>query len=150
MNLSSNKSPFNQYYTKSVPNPDILIILLPKNDKIVVLANILFLTIFPINVNQLHSNGGADFRPRIFFKPDCHYMFKSQFCNLHEVSYKIWKYNQFQRGPFFALNAHSPLILDWNLFSGNKVWSESYNEVWYLADMEVLGILNWQCFLTKM
>ena len=89
MNLSSNKSPFNQYYPKSVPNPDILIILLPKNDKIVVLANILFLTIFPINVNQLHSNGGADFRPRIFFKPDCHYMFKSQFCNLHEVSYKI-------------------------------------------------------------
>ena len=48
LNLSPNKSPFNQYYPKSVPNPDILIILLPKNDKIVVLAKILFLTIFPI------------------------------------------------------------------------------------------------------
>ena len=48
LNLSPNKSQFNQYYPKSVPNPDILIILLPQNDKIVVLAKILFLTIFPI------------------------------------------------------------------------------------------------------
>ena len=46
--LSPNKSPFNQYYPKSVANPGILIILLPKNDKIVVLAEILFLTIFPV------------------------------------------------------------------------------------------------------
>ena len=30
--MSPNKSPFNQYYPKSVPNPDILIILQPKND----------------------------------------------------------------------------------------------------------------------
>ena len=47
LNLSHNKSPINQYYPKSVPNPDILFILLPKNDKIVVLVKILFLTIFP-------------------------------------------------------------------------------------------------------
>ena len=54
--MSPNKSPFNQYYLKSVPNPDILIILLSKNDKIVVLAKILYLIIFPYlsNVNQLH------------------------------------------------------------------------------------------------
>ena len=56
LNLSPNKSPFNQYYPKSVPNPDILIILLPKNDKIVVLAEILFFDYFSYlsNVNQLH------------------------------------------------------------------------------------------------
>ena len=48
LNLNPNKSTFNQYYSKSVPNPDIVIILLPKNEKIVVLAKILFLTIFPI------------------------------------------------------------------------------------------------------
>ena len=38
LNLRPDKSQSNQYYPKSVPNPDILIILLPKNDKIVVLA----------------------------------------------------------------------------------------------------------------
>ena len=48
LNLSPNKSPFKEYYPKSVLNPDILIILLPKNDKIGVLAKIVFLTIFPI------------------------------------------------------------------------------------------------------
>ena len=48
LNLSPNKSQLNQYYPKSAPNPDILIILLPKNDKIVVMAKILFLTIFPV------------------------------------------------------------------------------------------------------
>ena len=48
LNLSPNKSTFNQYYPKSVPNPDILIILLPKNDKIMVLVKILFFTIFLI------------------------------------------------------------------------------------------------------
>ena len=48
LNMSRNKSPFNQYNPKSVFNPDILIILLSKNDKIVGLAKILFLTIFPI------------------------------------------------------------------------------------------------------
>ena len=40
LNLSPNQSPFNQYYPKSVPNPDILIILLQQNIKIVVLTNI--------------------------------------------------------------------------------------------------------------
>ena len=48
LNLRPNKSPSNQYYPNSVPNPDILIILLPENDKKVVLAKILFLTVFPI------------------------------------------------------------------------------------------------------
>ena len=48
LNLSPNKSPFIQNYPKSVPNPDILIISLLKNDKILVLAKISFLTIFPI------------------------------------------------------------------------------------------------------
>ena len=48
LNLSPNKSPFNQYYPVSVSNPDILIILLPQNDKIVMLAKDLFLTIFLI------------------------------------------------------------------------------------------------------
>ena len=58
LNLSPNKSPFNKYYYKSLPNPDILIIVLPKNDKIVVLAKNLFLTILSYlsNVNQLHLN----------------------------------------------------------------------------------------------
>ena len=36
-------------------------------------------------------------------------MFKSLFCNLHEVSTKYEKTNQFQRGLFLALNARSPL-----------------------------------------
>ena len=46
LNLSPYRSPFNQYYPKSVPNPDSLIISLPKNYKMVVLAKISFLTIF--------------------------------------------------------------------------------------------------------
>ena len=45
--LSPNKSPINQYYSKSVPNPGILIISLTKNDKLFVLAKISFLCIFP-------------------------------------------------------------------------------------------------------
>ena len=92
LNLSPSKSPFNQYYPKTVPNPDILIILLPQNNKIVVLAKILFLLIFlskQCKSVTLKCMGGADFRPRIFFKHGCHHMFKSLFCNLHEVSYKI-------------------------------------------------------------
>ena len=48
LNLNPNKSLLNQYYPKQVPNPDILTILLPQKDKIVVLAKILFLNIFPI------------------------------------------------------------------------------------------------------
>ena len=45
--------------------------------------------------------GGPDFRPRIFFKLDCHHMFKSLFCNLHEMSYKIWKDKPISRGGHF-------------------------------------------------
>ena len=91
LNLSPNKSPFNKYSPKLVPNSDILIMLLPLNDKIVMLAKILFLTIFPIESKPvtLKCIGGADFRAWIFFKLACHHMFKSLFCNLHEVSYKI-------------------------------------------------------------
>ena len=57
LNLSLTKSPLIQYYPKSVPSTDILIILLPQNDKVLVLAKILFLTIFFYlsNVNQLHK-----------------------------------------------------------------------------------------------
>ena len=71
LNLSPNKSPFNQYYPKPVPNPDILIILLPKNDKIVVLAKIYFGLFFPSKQCKsvtLKCIGGADFQPRIFFR----------------------------------------------------------------------------------
>ena len=45
-----------------------------KNDKRVVLAKILFLTIVPI-YGTLKSIGGADFQPQIFFKLDCHHMY---------------------------------------------------------------------------
>ena len=48
MNLSPNKS-----YPKPVLNPDILIISLLKNDKILVLAKILFLNIFPIQAMEI-------------------------------------------------------------------------------------------------
>ena len=37
--------------------------------------------------------------------------FKSLFCNLHELATKYEKITQFQRGPFFTLNALSPLSL---------------------------------------
>ena len=52
LNLSPNKSPFNQYFPKSVPNPDIMIILLLKTDKIVLLA--IFFSSYLSNVNQFH------------------------------------------------------------------------------------------------
>ena len=84
LNLSPNKFPFSQYYSKSVPNPDILIILLPKN-KIVVLAKILFLTIFSIYL-LLKCIGGADFDLGYFSNWIAICLL---FCNLHEVSYKI-------------------------------------------------------------
>ena len=48
LNFSPNKYPFNQYHPKSVANPDILNISLPKNEKIMVLAKLSFLTNFPI------------------------------------------------------------------------------------------------------
>ena len=91
LNLSPDKSPLNQNYPKPAPNPDSLIISLLKNDKLLVLAKILFLTSFSKQCKSvtLKCIGGADFRPRIFFKLGCHHMFKSLFCNLHEVSYKI-------------------------------------------------------------
>ena len=57
LNLSPNKSPFNQYYPKSVPHPDILIILLSKNDKIDVLVKILLLTIFLSKLSKMHWRG---------------------------------------------------------------------------------------------
>ena len=47
-NLRPNKPPFSPYYPKSVPNSGILIISPIKNDKILVLAKISFLTIFLI------------------------------------------------------------------------------------------------------
>ena len=86
--LRPNKAPFNQYY----PNPDNLIILPSKNDKMLVLPKILFLTIFLSKQWKsvtLKCIAGADFRPRIFFKLDFLHMFKSLFCNIHEISYKI-------------------------------------------------------------
>ena len=46
LNLSPYKSLFN--IPKSVPNPDISIISIPQNDKMLMLAKISFLTIFPI------------------------------------------------------------------------------------------------------
>ena len=56
LNLSPNKSPCNKYYPNSVPNPDIVIILLPRNDKTVVLAKNFIFDYFSYlsNVNQLH------------------------------------------------------------------------------------------------
>ena len=48
LNSSSYKSPFKQYYSKPVLNPNSSIISLPKNDKMLVLAKISFFTIFPI------------------------------------------------------------------------------------------------------
>ena len=47
LNLRLNKSPFNQYFPKSVPNPDVFYHFPTKNDKMLVLAKISFLTIFP-------------------------------------------------------------------------------------------------------
>ena len=54
LNLSANKSPFNQSYSKSVPNPDILIIPLPKNDKMLVMAKTSLLTICPIFAMEIN------------------------------------------------------------------------------------------------
>ena len=48
LNVSPHKSTFKQYYPKSVPNPYSLVIVLPKNDKVVVLAKFLLFNIFPI------------------------------------------------------------------------------------------------------
>ena len=64
-----------------------------------------------VTVDVFNYIGGADFRHRIFFKLDCHHMFQSLFCSLHEVSYKIWKAKHISKGPVLALNARSPLVL---------------------------------------
>ena len=101
LNLNPNKSLVSQYYPKSVPNPDILIIWLPKNNKIVVLAKILFWLFFlskQCTLVTLKCIGRAEIRPRIFFQLDCHHMFMFLFCNLHEVSYKIWKDKPISKG----------------------------------------------------
>ena len=80
LNLSANKPPFNQYYPKSVPNPDSLMISKPKNIKMLVLAKISFLTVIPIlqcKSVALKCTGGEDFGPKIFFKINCCHMFQS-------------------------------------------------------------------------
>ena len=64
-----------------------------------------------VTVDVFKCIGVADFRPRIFFKLDCHLMFQSLFCNLHEVSYKIWKAKHISKGLVLAFNARIPLML---------------------------------------
>ena len=58
LHLSPNKSPSNQYYLKSVPKPDILIMSLPKNDKIQVPAKNFIFDYFSYlsNENQFVTN----------------------------------------------------------------------------------------------
>ena len=77
-----------------------------KNDKMLALAKISFLNIF-LSLQwksvTLKCTDGADFRSRIFFKLDCHQMFKSLICYLHEVSTQYEKINQFPRGHFWPL-----------------------------------------------
>ena len=57
LKVSPNKSPFNQYYPKSVPNsvpnPDTLIILLLKNEKIGLKSR----DVLPATIPPLSSNG---------------------------------------------------------------------------------------------
>ena len=48
LNLSPYLSPFEQYYPKSEPSQDSLIISLTKDDRMLALAKITFLAIFPI------------------------------------------------------------------------------------------------------
>ena len=53
LNLLFDKSPFNPYYPKSVPNPGILIIFPPKSDKILMLDKFSFFKFFlPLLVGQ--------------------------------------------------------------------------------------------------
>ena len=62
--LGPNKSLFNQYYPKSVSNQGNLLILLPKNDKMLVLAKNIFLLFFLSKQWKsvtLKCIGGADF-----------------------------------------------------------------------------------------
>ena len=69
---------FDQYYPKALPNPDILIICLPKNDELLELTEFLFLTLFPIfamESSYITMHCWGNFQPQIFFKYDCHHIF---------------------------------------------------------------------------
>ena len=97
---------FNQYYHKSVPNPDTWIISLPKMIQcwwwLKLVAKISFLTIFPTFPMETICISGTDYRRLLFFKLDCHHMFQSLFCNPHEVIYKIWKDISLPKGAIFG------------------------------------------------
>ena len=75
LNLRSNKSQFNSYYPKLLPNPDSLIIFLSKKDKILVMAKNSFfhLVFIPLQWKSvtLKCTVGTNFRTRICFKLDC-------------------------------------------------------------------------------
>ena len=101
LNLSPNKSPFNQYYPKSVPDSAILIILLSKNDKIVVLvAKFLFWLFFLIGYIKMHWLGRLSTSD--IFQTLLPSHVKSLFCNLHEVSYKMWIDKPISKGAIFG------------------------------------------------
>ena len=110
--LRPNKSPFNQYYPKSVPgNPDILIISTPKSHKILVMTKISFLTIFPIFAME-NALVGQTFDLGYFsnlMQVDGHHVFSFYFVICKGYVTKYEKINQLQRGPFLAHSAHSPL-----------------------------------------
>ena len=72
--MSPNKSKFDQYYPKS----DSLIISLPKNNKLLVLAQILFLTIFPtfaMGINYIKMHWWRRLSTPDIFKLDYRHMF---------------------------------------------------------------------------
>ena len=118
----------NPHSTHTTRNKHLIQIVWPfspsKDDKILVLAQILFLSIFPIfpiEIITLKCIGGADVWPRIVLKLDCHHMFKYVFCHLHDVSYQIWKDNPFPKGgTLLALNARSPLHIMKRLILGQR------------------------------
>ena len=80
--------------------------------------------------HTLKCIAGAGFRPRIFFKLDCHHMFKSLFCNLHELSYKIWKDKPVSKGggAFLALNERSPFHSSYRKDRGKDRVLDLYTE----------------------
>lgn len=114
LNLGPSKSSFNQCYPKSVPNLYILIISLPKKDKMLVLAKFAFFTIFPI----FAIPGG----PRIFFEPYCHHFFKSLICYLHDISlaYKICKRKRKRKKKY-------------NYKGGMHLWPLMYVVLWFVS-----------------
>ena len=99
LNMRPNKPLRHTYYPKSVPNPVTSIISLPQNDTILVPAKILFLIFFHIRFvmeiiyikmhwcsRLLSSSVSLSWLPsRVLVL----------ICNLHEVSYKIWKVKSF-------------------------------------------------------